>query len=168
MSAIQIVVNILAAVGLLVIIGYLVYLLYNYVKDQQSKVIIKAVNPPGDYMQNTGIKCPDYWVNTGVDSNNNYVCKNSFNIQTQSTTSPKCKTDVMTFPPVKNGYTWEYGNPNGLTSYSDLDRYNFVHGQLGTSGLSRCDWINQCGPTTDVQGTWSGVDQVCNGGMPES
>lgn len=167
MSAIQIVVNILAAVGLLVIVGYLGYLLYNYIKSQQSKVVIKAVNPPGDYMQNTGIKCPDYWVNTGVDSNNNYICKNSFNIQTQNTSSPNCKTDVMSFSPVKSGYTWEYGDPNGLTSYSDNDRYTFVQTQ-GKSAMSRCDWINQCGPTTDIQGTWSGVDKICNGGAPQS
>jgi hypothetical protein len=164
MSAIQIVVNILAAVGLLVIIGYLGYLLYKYVKDRQGQVAVQSVNPPGDYMQNTGIKCPDYWVNTGINSsNNNYVCKNSFNVQTNS--SDGCDPDQMEFSPIKSGKTWEYGNPNGLTSYDDPERYQFVN-KSGGSGMSRCDWINKCGPTPDVQGTWTGIDAVCNRGEP--
>lgn len=168
MSAIQIVVNILAAVGLLVIIGYLCYLLYKYVKDRQEQVVIKSVYPPGDYMQNTGIKCPDYWVNTGVDSAGNYICKNSFNIQTNN--SGMCKSDFMNFSPIGNKNTWEYGNPNGLTSYSDRERYDFVNDQLKgqlKGDISRCQWINECGPTSDVQGTWTGVDAVCNGGQPK-
>ena len=164
MSVIQIVVNILAAFGLIVILGYLIYLLYKYVKDQKNKIVISSINPPGDYMQNSGIKCPDYWVNTGND-NKNYICKNSFNIQTNTDDSNHCNSDSLTFSQIPHGYTWEYGNPNGLTSLTDRQRYDFVNSKKDGS-ISRCDWINKCGPISSVQGTWSGVNEVCNAGLP--
>ena len=41
-------------------------------KNRTEKRIMSEINPPGQYMQNSGIKCPDYCVNTGIDSNGNY------------------------------------------------------------------------------------------------
>jgi hypothetical protein len=172
MSAESIVVTILAAIGLIVIIAYLVYYLWLYMKHRSTQKIIADINPPGSYMQNSGIKCPDYWVNTGVDANGNYICKNSFNIQTHNpktgTYAGKCSSDQMLFTPVASGNTWEYGNPNGLTSLSDKDKYNFATTSAVSGSLSRCQWINNCGPSSNIQGIWSGVNEICNSPPPSS
>lgn len=166
----SVVINILAGIGLIIIIAVLIHYLYKYINYLNKKKIAGSINPPGGYMQNTGIKCPDYWVNIGVDSNGNYICKNSFNIETNNPTTGnfvnKCNSDQMVFSPIKSGNTWEYGNPNGLTSYEDLDKYNFVKQDTNSGSMARCDWINNCGPNTNTQGIWSGVNELCNNPPP--
>ena len=168
----SIVVNILAGIGLIVIIAYLISYLWQYFQNRSDQKIISEINPPGSYMQNSGIKCPDYWVNTGVDSNGNYICKNSFNIKTNEpktgTFANKCNSDQAVFSPITSGNTWEYNNPNGLTSYSDMDKYNFVTTTNGSAPISRCDWVNHCGPASNIQGIWSGVNEICNNPAPTS
>ena len=158
-----IIINILAAIGLIVILSYVIYYLYKKIKERQDKYIVTQINPPGDYMQNTGIQCPDYWVNTGIDQNGNYICKNSFNIPLNS---PTICSSTMNFTPVQSGTTWEYGNPNGLTSLSNLDKYNFVTTSVAPNSISRCSWINSCGPNQSTQGIWSGVSDICNNPAP--
>jgi hypothetical protein len=171
MSAVSVIINILALIGLVVIIGYLIYYFYQYLQNKTNQVIANNMNPPGPYMQNSGIKCPDYWVNTGVDANGNYICKNSFNINTINPTTGsmagKCSSDQLVFSPTQKGYTWEYNNPNGLTSLTKQEQYNFLNAN-GTAPISRCQWINSCGPSTNVQGIWSGVNEICNSPPPSS
>lgn len=166
MSAESIVITIFAVIGLIVIISYLIYYLWVYIKHRKTQKIISEINPPGSYMQNSGIKCPDYWVNTGIDANGNYLCKNSFNVQSTKTNTGtyagKCNSDQMSFTSVAKGNTWEYNNPDGLTSYSDTDKYNFVNNSAVDGSLSRCQWINNCGPSSNIQGIWSGVNEICN------
>jgi len=165
MSVISVIINILAIIALVIIITYAVRYLYIFIRKRASDRIARDINPPGSYMQNSGIKCPDYWVNTGFDSSGNYLCKNSFNIATNNPTTGiaagKCNSSEMIFPPVTTGYTWDYGNPNGLTSYSNEDKYDFLNTSSNNS-LSRCQWINYCGPNPNVQGIWSGVNEICN------
>jgi hypothetical protein len=159
------VVTVLAAIGLIVVVSYLIYYLYEFMKYKMDKKISDNMNPPNNYMQNSGIKCPDYWVNTGMDPDGNYKCHNSFNIETVNPTSGnykgKCNPVDMRFPHIDSGYTWEYGDPNGLTSYTDKEKYDFLNKSVGDS-LTRCQWINYCGPSTNVQGIWSGVNELCN------
>jgi hypothetical protein len=165
MSVISVIINILAIVALVIIITYAARYLYLYVRKKESEKIAKSINPPGSYMQNSGIKCPDYWVNTGFDSSGNYICKNSFNIPSNNPTTGiatgKCNFKEMVFPPVENNYTWEYGNPNGLTSYSDEDKYNLLNKAVPGS-ISRCNWVNYCGANPSIQGIWSGVNEICH------
>jgi hypothetical protein len=156
----SVVVNILAAIGLIVIITYIIYYLYKYIKKRMDYQIAAEMNPPGNYMQNTGLRCPDYWVNTGIDANGNYICKNSFNILTNQ--DEQCNATQLSFPPLPAGQTWEYGNPNGLTSMSDSDKYNFLNNNAVAGSISRCQWINKCGPARNTQGIWSGVNEICN------
>ena len=159
------VVTVLAAIGLIVVISYLIYYLYEYIKYRMDRKIAENTNPPNNYMQNSGIKCPDYWVNTGIDKDGNYKCTNSFNIETVNPTTGsyqgKCNPTEMVFPPIKNGYTWEFGDPDGLTSYTDQEKYDFLNKSSGQS-LSRCQWINYCGPSANTQGIWSGINEICN------
>jgi len=164
MSLITVLINILALIGLIIIIIYAIRYLYLYVRKKETQKIANNINPPGSYMQNSGIKCPDYWVNSGIDSNGNYLCNNLFNIpiNDNAITSGKCNSKEMIFSPVEKGYTWEYGNPNQYTSYTDEQKYDFVNEKAVPDGLTRCQWINNCGPTTNVQGIWSGVQDICN------
>lgn len=162
----SVIVNILAAIGLIVIISYVVYYLYQYFENKQIQKTISIMNPPGSYMQNTGIMCPDYWVNAGVDSNGNYICKNEFNIPVNNNGS--CNPKQMSFTPIPSGQTWEYGNPNGLTSMTSNDQYNFLSNSAVSGSISRCSWINQCGPNTTTQGIWQGVNEMCNSPPPSS
>ena len=164
----SVIINILAFIGMVVIISYLIYYLYVYIKNRAAKQIAASIYPPGEYMQNTGVKCPDYWVNTGIDAGTgNYICNNSFNVPLQQNANASCKSDTIMFSPVTSGSTWEYGNPNNLTSYSDIDKYNFLT-TPGTAPLSRCDWVNKCGSAANIQGTWSGINEICNQPAPTS
>ncbi len=162
----SVVINILASIGLIVIISYIVYSLYKYISNLQTQNAISQIYPPPDYMQNTGIMCPDYWVNTGVDSNGNYICKNTFTIPT--TNNGGCDANQLKFDPIKSGYTWEYNNANGLTSMTDDEKYAFLNDKGTNASISRCDWINKCGPAKNVQGIWSGVNEICNSPPPTS
>jgi hypothetical protein len=160
----SVVVNILASIGLIVIIIYLIYYTYEYMKYRNHISVISQINPPPSYMQNSGIKCPDYWVNTGVDSKGNYICKNSFGLKSGNNDGSSYCSNVQcydddnntTFPPIKSKYTWEYGNPNGMTSLTDKEKYDFVNSS------NRCKWLNCCGPSKNIQAVWSGVNETCN------
>lgn len=162
----SIIVNILAAIGLLVIISYVVYYLYQYYDKIQIQQTHSTINPPGSYMQNTGLMCPDYWVNSGIDNNGNYICKNEYNIPVNNNTG--CDSKQMLFTPIPSGQTWEFGNPNGMNTMSDQDQYNFLNNSIAPGSVSRCSWVNQCGPNVSTQGIWQGVNEVCNSAPPSS
>jgi hypothetical protein len=68
----------------------------------------------------------------------------------------------MAFPPIQEGYTWDYGNANGLTSYTDQQKYDFLNNNATNNSVTRCEWINNCGPKSNVQGIWQGVNEICN------
>jgi len=159
----SVVINILAAIGLIVLISYFVYYLYTYFQHKKIKTMMAQMNPPQDYVQNVGINCPDYWVNMGTDVNGNIQCKNSFNIQTNGSTD-KCNSPK--FIQIPKGKTWEYGNPNGLKTLSESEKYSFLMKSKVDGYNSRCEWINSCGPSTSVQGIWQGVNEICNASPP--
>ena len=155
----SVVINILAIIGTIFILSTLLYYIYKYTKERKIHHIIANKNPPDSYMQNTGLQCPDYWVNTGVDSTGKYICTNSFNIPSNST-SP-CNRSSVSFSPITSGKTWEYNNPNGLTTLTDKEKYDFL------KNTGRCDWVNKCGPKTGTQGIWTGVNEICNSPPPD-
>jgi hypothetical protein len=172
----NIVINILAVVGFIILLSYLISYIYYYFKHRAEQVKMSEVNPPYQYMQQTGIKCPDYWVNTGVDEKGNYICKNMFNLDvhrsTTQTTDGMCKNincysdgtgkdKTVTFSGLGPKKTWEPNNPNGMTSYDDKEKYSFVNA-AGTGTTSRCDWINCCGPKDNMKGVWQGVQSTCS------
>ena len=172
----NIIINILAIVGLVILISYLISYIYYYFKSKNEQTIMAQVNPPSQYMQQTGIKCPDYWVNTGVDDNGNYICKNMFNLNIHNQVTPtsgsclgiKCYEDgngngnkEVKFSSVNNKSTWEPNNPNGKTSYTDKEKYDFVSNK-GTGTTSRCDWIKCCGSNSNTKGVWQGAQNTCS------
>ena len=90
MSAFSVVINIFAVIGLLVILIYIIYYLWNSLQQKNFKMIESRINPPSEYMQQSGIKCPDYWVNTGADSSGNYLCKNSYDVDVVKSNNGSC------------------------------------------------------------------------------
>ena len=152
-------VNVLAMIGILFLIySFIRYLVHAFSKRRDRNMAMKQ-NPPSEYMQTTGSQCADYIVNTGVDKNGNTMCKNLFHIKMNP--NGVCNQEVIKFSPIPSGYTFEYGNPDGLTTLSYEDKYNFYNSK-GSGDISRCDYLNQCGPNPNVQAVWSGVSEVCN------
>jgi hypothetical protein len=169
------IINIFAFVGFIFLLGVLIYYAYKYFKHKQLLKDISLIYPPGDYMQQTGIKCPDYWVNSGSDSNGNYECQNRFNVPVVKNSNPSCANVKCTatndntkayFNSVPRGKTWEYGNPDGLKSMTDQDKYDFVTGDPGSATANRCNWINCCGGSSGTKSSWTGVYEVCQNPDP--
>jgi hypothetical protein len=157
----SVIINILAAIGLIVLISYFVYYLYTYFQHKKVKTVMAQMNPPQDYLQNVGINCPDYWVNMGKVGDN-IQCKNSFNINVNN--DDKCNN--VYFPSIPKDKTWVYGNPNGLKTLSDSEKYKFLKTKSNADSYSRCEWINNCGPSSSVQGVWQGINEICNAPPP--
>lgn len=173
----NIVINILAIVGFVILISYLISYIYYYFKKRNEQKIMLQVNPPYQYMQQSGIKCPDYWVNTGVDAKGNYICKNMFNLNVNTKTDRtkigesaidtcdgiKCFNNdtekIVKFSSMDNKSTWEPNNPNGKTSLSDKEKFTFVNNKYtdktdsNNNTTSRCDWIRCCGAGAIGTGT---------------
>lgn len=164
---INFVINFLAIIGLLILISYFVSYLIEYYKKRASEAANRKVMPPPSYMQNNGIRCPDYFSNIGADKTK-YSCSNrDFNINTLGGES--CFSDVnnqvVSFPTLPDGKTWEFGNPNGLTTMTDKERWDFVRTKVD-GNPTRCDWVQNCGPSKGVKGIWQGVENICNAPDP--
>ncbi len=164
----SVIVNIFAAIGLIFLITYIVYYLYDYIKKMNEEQQISQIFPSPTYMQNVGINCPDYWVNMGI-VDGNIKCKNSFNIPINGHEESKC-TDEMYFIPVETGKTWEYGNPNNLKSLTDKEKFDFLNKKIdgNDDSMSRCEWVNKCSQSENTQGIWQGVNEICNSPDPST
>lgn len=169
------IINIFAFLGFIFLLSVFIYYVYKYFKNKQLLKDISLVYPPGDYMQETGIKCPDYWVNSGTDSNGNYECQNRFNIPVIKNRNASCENVNCTatndnnkayFNSVPNSKTWEIGNPNGLKSMSDQEKYDFLTGDAGSATSNRCNWINCCGGSAGTKSPWTGVYDICQNPNP--
>jgi len=159
----------LAVIGFLIILSYLISYLHSYYQSRIASQANKKINPPPSYMQNNGVKCPDYFVNTAT-LGNNYVCSNrDFNLNVRKNSNIKCYSNneqkIVEFPKIPDGKTWEFGNPDGLSTMTHEERYNFVN-EKNQDGTSRCDWIKGCGASENVNGVWQGIQRVCNSPDP--
>ena len=158
----------LAIIGLIIILSYLISYLYSYYKERAANTANRKINPPPSYMQNSGVKCPDYFSHPSSGSES-YNCSNrDFNLNVQN--DPKCYSNsdnkIIEFPKLPDGKTWEYGDPDGLTSMSAQERYDWVNTSNSENVYSRCDWIKNCGPSNGVKGVWQGIERICNSPNP--
>ena len=163
MSVVSFVINFFAVIGLLILISYLISYIVNYFKEQRLKDANNKVMPPPAYMQASGIRCPDYLSNTGANKET-YTCSNKdFNINVSEPNT--CYSDVQNksvqFPLIPEGKTWEFGNPGGLTSMTQQEKWDFVRSNV-QGNISRCDWIDKCGPANGVNAVWQGVKRWCD------
>jgi hypothetical protein len=156
-SLIGTVVNILALVGVLFIVGIIIFYIYKYFKKQNKKDVISQIYPPGEYMQNVGIKCPDYWVYLGTTPDGKYVCQNKFNIPVVPKNNYSCsQNNQVSFDAIEAKRTWEFGNPNDLKTYTDKEKSAFLNNS------NRCNWVNNCGSAEGLSAVWTGVSDICN------
>ena len=127
----SIIVNILAVIGLIIIISYIIYYIYNYIQNKNQKAFVEKINPPPSYMQNTGLKCPDYWVYLGTTPDGKYVCQNKFNIPVVPKNNYSCaQNNQVSFNVVEAKRTWEFGNPNDLKTYTDKEKSAFLNNSI--------------------------------------
>jgi hypothetical protein len=161
---IDFVIKFFAVIGIIILVVYLINYIVSLYKQRAENSANKRINPPPAYMQNSGIKCPDYFSNIGVDKES-YNCSNrdfNINVNSPDTCYNNVNDKTMRFPIIPSGKTWEFGNPNGLTSLTNQEKWDLVRAKVGTDSLSRCDWIQQCGSSQGVNGVWQGVSRWCN------
>jgi hypothetical protein len=76
-----------------------------------------------------------------------------------------CKNDdnLIKFSKMDAKETWMPNNPNGKTSMSDKEKYDFVNAPGdGVGAVSRCDWVKCCGAESSTKGVWQGVESTCS------
>ncbi len=144
------IIRILALVGMVTIIIYLIFKLWAYYTAVSERRRKAAIRPPLDYMNNIGIKCPDYWVYTGKDANGNYKCVNKFNLDVADT--GKCYTGSLED---KTSVFKALGSDKNWETMTDDERTSFVNEEVSGVG-SRCNWVSNC------KGVWLGVQNICN------
>ena len=147
------IVKIFAFIGFVVLLVFLTFRLWDYYQWKSTNDANSKIRPPLDYMNNVGIKCPDYWTYTGLDSNGNYTCVNTFDLTVKDNNT--CYSDptnkTMVFKALQDGQDW--------STMSDDDRIDFVKNQKAsgnfTNNNTRCGWTNSCGAV------WLGVQDKC-------
>lgn len=126
--------------------GILFVLLLVYViQTNQEKKSAKGGNgnmPPLDYMRNIGVKCPDYWVYMGADTNREgyHICKNVYNIPVHNPENRVCYSDM-------EGKTKSFKDAN-MGSDGKMDK---------TAERERCEFVAQCGPSAEMKASWLGI-----------
>lgn len=122
------------------------YFVKKWMEQQQTTAQEEATWPPSNYMQNVGSLCPDYWVYDGPASeeSNSIVCRNEYNIPIQEAnmTSQICL---------------DY--PNNYKTFQTLSKWPPSSSDQGLQ--QRCAWMQNCGPSSMIKGSWIGMDQFC-------
>lgn len=153
-----------ALIGLIILIVYVINYFVTYFKQQAALKANQKIMPPPSYIQNNGIRCPDYFSNIGANKHD-YECSNrDFNISINN--PDKCYSNVnnktVRFSLLPSGKTWELGNPNGLTTMTDQEKWDFVQSSKIEGNPSRCEWLASCGATENIQGVWQGIKRWCD------
>ncbi len=149
------IIKIMAFVGFVVILIYLIYKLWGYIDYRAKKTRDSLIRPPLDYMNTIGIKCPDYWAYTGTDDNGNYKCVNTYNIPLKGTPS-QCYTDQANTTVVFGALTDDWQDMS-IDDRKDFIKKNKPSNVTTTSGYNdtRCNFSKNC------VNVWSGVQNQC-------
>ena len=155
--------TIFATIGFVFIILYSFWFIMNRMNEKQDNVVTN--NIPANYMQEVGVRCPDYYIN---NMNNNTIssCKNSYNLNQSmdgsgNSTNPNCP-NVTCYDNVNNK-TVLFDKINNWDTMNDTERSDAVNRKVDGT-LSRCDWIRCCGPklgTKYTQQPWVEIQNYC-------
>ena len=157
--------TIFATIGLLFVILYVFWYIMNKIKTSQDNVTTN--NIPTNYMQQVGLNCPDYYINTLNDNQKN-SCKNSYNLNQSIdnnglSSNPKC-SNVKCY---EDGYGDEqvvnFDVINNWEDLNDDERKEAVNKKTNGT-ISRCDWINCCGTQVGSSFTkypWLEIQNYC-------
>jgi hypothetical protein len=154
-------VNGLAILGIIFILVLVIVIIVRIVKYQNKQTILSLQRPTPDYMQNIGMKCPDYWYLNNTDSNYYYCTKtndNNYKVPAKSL-NPNCSkisctdsTGIAKFTVLPSSQKW--------VTMSDSDKKSFVN-KSDSSAISRCNWIKCCGQNKK-SAVWLGIANQCN------
>ncbi len=151
------IIKIMAFVGFVVILLYLIYKMWGYVDYRAKKKANSLIRPPLDYMNTVGIKCPDYWTYIGTDDNGNYICANTYGIPLKSgateancynnTTEKKVHFGALTdnWEDMTKDERKDFIKSNKPTKITTIPGYNDT----------RCNFSKNC------VNVWSGVQNQC-------
>jgi hypothetical protein len=155
----SIIVNILATLGLIGILVVVIYYIWKYIDKMNKNAAIAKERPTPTYMEQVGLKCPDYWVYKDNDANGNYICEdsNKLMVQYDKNKDAKCvnsTTNQVVFSKFDSKTPWAEMN--------DEERIKFTASKVG-SGYSRAEWIKKCGPNVgrgvSTRAIWSGLEK---------
>lgn len=143
---------IIMSVLLICVILFIILLIVFYAKrGNNNKNVNKDQDarwPPVSYMQQIGVKCPDYWEDMGPDPNNanNHICQNTLNVPVNSDNKAQC-----------------YDNQELLQkSFRTIDwnsQFNKKNKKLSGDGIKgMCDFTLNCGPTKNQEASWLGIN----------
>jgi hypothetical protein len=145
------IIKILAFIAIVIILIFLIRRIWKYYQTQMKKKEESKIRPPLEYMNDVGVKCPDYWTYIGKSSDGKiYKCVNTFQLPVKDTS--KCYSSgtddkMYEFKALTEGKNW--------SNMSEDERKTFVKSQASNE-LSRCSWLSTCG------GVWLGVEDKCN------
>jgi hypothetical protein len=162
------VINVLAVVGFLAIIIYVIYNIWKYFDKVNRENTLAKIRPSATYMQNVGIKCPDYWDLVKVDETGNYVCQDTYGLITKyqevdrardmsncvdiNLSSSPSDYDKVAFVGLGDGFHWD--------TMTDEEKIAFTAkaNKDGVGSVSRADWIRECGAGPGINAVWSGFE----------
>lgn len=137
-------VSIFALVGVIALVGLLLYYLAKWIKTWKAPQEPRF--PSDNYMRTIGSKCPDFWVYKGTqkkeDGKYYNVCENTFNVLVGSGCTDK----------------------DGKAYFTPINWDKFSKSSYGNS--DRCNWIRKCGPgvengQTNSWASWIGIAEHC-------
>ncbi len=150
--------NLFATIGFIAILVVLIYYIWKYIDKMNRDAAIMKERPTPTYMDQVGVKCPDYWMYMGGDANGNYICKDSKNLMKKygKSNNEKCvsSNSTVVFPKLDGKMSWG--------SMSDKEKIDFTASKVGTS-YSRAEWIKNCGTSVgegvNTRAVWSGFEK---------
>lgn len=156
-------VNVLAMIGFLAIIIYVIYSIWNYFDKINRENTLSKIRPTLTYMQNVGVKCPEYWDLVEVDKDSNYVCQDTFQLMKkyEHDDDVNCVDSALG---AANGYHRMsfVGMPEGMNwvTMTEQQRMDFVAkaNESGSGSVSRANWIRKCGSGPGANAVWSGLE----------
>ena len=154
------VVNILASFGLIAIIVVVIYYIWKYIDKMNRDAALLKERPTPTYMEQVGLKCPDYWMYMGNDSNGNYICKDKNNLMKQYSKSSdeKCinSSNEVNFPKFDN-------SKSSWAEMKDEAKIDFTGLKVNNNSYSRSEWVKKCGPSVGkgvtTRAVWSGLEK---------
>lgn len=152
--------NVFAIIGLVGVLIVIIYFIWKYLKTMTKNAMIAKERPSPAYMEQVGLKCPDYWMLDGFDDDGNYICKDKMDIMKmpqykKSSKNKKCiNKGKAVFSRFESNTPW--------VDMSDDEKIAFVASKAGNR-YSRAEWIKQCGPNVgnkvSTRAVWSGLDK---------
>jgi hypothetical protein len=171
-------VTIFASIGLVFVILYVVWFVMKKMKNSNQNMTTN--NLPVNYMKNVGLRCPDYYINTNNENNQN-TCKNSYNLEqnidenTGMSNNTNCSDIVcyhdvndksVNFEEIKN---WGSMNDDQRVEALKLDGKNsdgtYKTNSDDSKQANRCDWIKCCGSSVGSSSSyqpWLEIKDYCD------